>query len=41
MSKLILFNLMSLDGFFAGPHGEIDWHNVDAEFNDFYAPERG
>ncbi len=35
MSKLVLFNLMTLDGFFAGPNGEIDWHNVDAEFNDF------
>ena len=35
MSKLILFNLMTLDGFFAGPDGEIDWHNVDEEFNDF------
>jgi dihydrofolate reductase len=35
MSKLILFNLATLDGFFAGPNGEIDWHNVDEEFNDF------
>ncbi len=35
MSKLVLFNLMTLDGFFAGPDGEIDWHNVDEEFNDF------
>jgi dihydrofolate reductase len=35
MRKLIMFNMVSLDGFFAGPNGEIDWHNVDAEFNDF------
>jgi dihydrofolate reductase len=35
MSKLVLFNAMTLDGFFAGPNGEIDWHNVDEEFNDF------
>ncbi len=35
MRKLILFNMMTLDGFFAGPHGEIDWHSVDEEFNDF------
>ena len=35
MRKVILFNLMTLDGFFAGPDGEIDWHNVDEEFNDF------
>jgi dihydrofolate reductase len=24
---------VSLDGFFAGPNGEIDWHLVDEEFN--------
>jgi len=35
MSKLILFNMMTLDGFVAGPNNEIDWHRVDAEFNDF------
>jgi dihydrofolate reductase len=35
MRKIILFNLITLDGFFAGPNGEIDWHNVDEEFNDF------
>jgi dihydrofolate reductase len=35
MSKLILFNMMTLDGFVAGPENEIDWHHVDAEFNDF------
>ncbi len=35
MSKVILFNLMTLDGFFAGPGGDIGWHNVDEEFNEF------
>lgn len=35
MRKVIVFNLVSLDGFFAGPNGEIDWHNVDDEFNKF------
>jgi dihydrofolate reductase len=35
MSKIILFNLMTVDGFFEGPNKEIDWHNVDSEFNDF------
>jgi dihydrofolate reductase len=35
MRKLFLFNLISLDGFFEGPDKELDWHNVDAEFNDF------
>jgi len=33
--KLLLFNMISLDGFFAGPQGEIDWHTVDQEFNGF------
>ncbi len=35
MSKMIVFNMVSVDGFFEGPHGEIDWHNVDQEFNEF------
>ncbi|MDR3578160.1 MAG: dihydrofolate reductase family protein [Anaerolineaceae bacterium] len=35
MRKIILFNLITLDGFFAGPNGELDWHNVDDEFNEF------
>ncbi len=35
MSKLIVFNLISLDGFFARLNGDIDWHNVDDEFNKF------
>ncbi|HTX91791.1 MAG TPA: dihydrofolate reductase family protein [Anaerolineales bacterium] len=35
MGKLIAFDMVTLDGFFAGPNGEIDWHRVDAEFNEF------
>jgi dihydrofolate reductase len=36
MRTLYLFDMMTLDGFFEGPaKGEIDWHNVDAEFNEF------
>ena len=35
MKKLIVFNLLTLDGFFEGPNREIDWHNVDEEFNEF------
>ena len=27
--------MVTLDGFFAGPNGEIDWHVVDEEFNEF------
>jgi len=35
MKKIILFNMMTLDGFFEGTNHTIDWHNVDAEFNEF------
>lgn len=35
MRKIILFNLISIDGYFAGIDGDISWHNVDDEFNDF------
>ncbi len=35
MRKIIVFNLVSLDGYFAGPKGEIDWHNTDEEFSKF------
>ena len=33
MRKVIVSMMVSLDGFFAGPKGEIDWHIVDEEFN--------
>lgn len=35
MRDIILFNLITLDGYFAGPNGEIEWHRVDEEFNEF------
>ena len=35
MRKIIFQTLISIDGFFEGPHHEIDWHNVDQEFNEF------
>lgn len=35
MRKIVVFNLLSLDGYFAGPEGDLDWHNVDDEFNKF------
>jgi dihydrofolate reductase len=31
MRKIIAFMGISLDGFIAGPNGELDWHRVDAE----------
>jgi dihydrofolate reductase len=41
MAKIILFNLVSVEGFFARPNGEIDWHNVDEEFNQFAIHQLG
>ena len=35
MRKLILFNMATIDGHFAGPSGELDWHTVDRAFMDF------
>jgi dihydrofolate reductase len=36
MRKIILMMSMSLDGFFEGPHGELDWHLVDDELHDHF-----
>ena len=33
MRKLIVYNTLSLDGFFAGPNGEMDWFLHDPEVN--------
>jgi dihydrofolate reductase len=35
MRKLGVFNLVTLDGYIAGEGGDISWHNVDAEFQEF------
>ncbi len=35
MRKIIFQNLITLDGYYEGPNREIDWHNVDAEFNEY------
>lgn len=34
MRKIIMNNLITLDGFFAGPKGEIFWHNYDDEMGE-------
>lgn len=34
MRKLTVFNLMTLDGYFAGEGGDISWHMVDEEFQE-------
>ncbi len=35
MRRVLFFMMITVDGYFAGPDGDIDWHNVDGEFNDF------
>lgn len=35
MRKLFSYVLISLDGYYAGPNGEFDWPNVDAEYVEF------
>ena len=35
MRKLVLFMHISLDGFVAGPEGEMEWINVDSEMFDY------
>ncbi|HML96451.1 MAG TPA: dihydrofolate reductase family protein [Thermodesulfobacteriota bacterium] len=39
MRKVVVSNLVSLDGFIAGPSGEIDWFSVGGDFMD-YTKER-
>ena len=34
MRKLSVFNLITLDGYFAGSGGDISWHMVDNEFQE-------
>jgi dihydrofolate reductase len=34
MRKLNVFNLVTLDGYFAGEDGDISWHMVDEEFQE-------
>lgn len=35
MRKIIMFNFVTIDGYFAGADDTIDWHPVDDEFNSF------
>lgn len=35
MRKIFLHIMVSLDGYIDGPDGEMDWHFVDAEFEDY------
>ncbi len=35
MRRVLFFMMVSLDGYYEGKDRQIDWHNVDEEFNDF------
>ena len=35
MRKIILSEMVSLDGFIAGPDDDLSWHQVDEEFNQY------
>ncbi len=35
MRKVIASEFVTVDGLFSGPNGELDWHNVDEEFNEW------
>ena len=41
MRKIISFMHISLDGFVAGPNGEMDWIKVDEEIFDYGAKRIG
>jgi dihydrofolate reductase len=41
MRRIIMFNLVSADGFFAGADGNIDWHVTDQEFDRWAAETMG
>jgi len=32
MGDVVMFNLMTIDGFFEGTNHDISWHNVGAEY---------
>jgi hypothetical protein len=35
MRTIASFIFTTLDGFYEGPNGELDWSNVDEEFDEF------
>ena len=41
MRKVIVSNLMTLDGFFAGPAGELDWFVWDVEMAEYMKEQLG
>ncbi len=41
MRNIIVFDLVTVDGFFCGPNGEIDWMKTDDEFQKFSEEQTG
>src|SRR2546422_6198468 len=39
MRKVILFMVISLDGFVCGPNGELDWEHQDEEVSRYLIPD--
>lgn len=35
MRKVIVFNFVTLNGYFKGPKGDISWHKHDTEENEY------
>jgi hypothetical protein len=40
MKQIIVSNYVTIDGFFAGPNGEIDWFFWDEETAEYAYPQR-
>ncbi|WP_281368837.1 hypothetical protein [Nocardioides ungokensis] len=36
MKKVVLFMSVSVDGFIAGPDGDLGWHRVDEEVHEHF-----
>jgi len=41
MRKIILWMMVSIDGFFEGPDGDLEWHQVDDELHSYFNDELG
>lgn len=41
MRKILMFNMISVDGYFEDSKNSIDWHTVDDEFNEFAIHQQG
>lgn len=36
MRKVLMMMSVSLDGYFAGPNGELDWHDISVELHEYF-----